>query len=512
MAASVPVGEAAVDESELLRTLDRAPFDVTFHSAAGHGNEILLATSRGLVAVDRGFQSAKLLTGDPVTSVAWDEIGGRWIAAGPKGVWTADLGWFDPLAVVSGEVFESVTPSPLGILLKSRRSLWIYQYPHLRAVVTDSGGLFGRPAATESEISVIGFWSIHRIPVTKWAFGPAAEVPLPAELRSDLPIGVAYIGRSIFAVGQRSGFFILDSKDRQFPAAVLPPPLSRALIEKGFPDGWSDFAALGDEVYLLHADGQLHHLSAGRPIRQVTDWPQLFQLFRMTILDGRSALLYPYQGNYVLESASIGGRGPGRLKKWNFLTTSSGEILVRPGLPPDLPHSGLPLTWVRLNLSLGLAALVLALVGWSMVRGVPGLYRFHPAAAAYRDKLMSFERDRELLMQSLFRTEKEIHRTASELTDASGGADESLRRETEERLRSLRESRAALIGNIERFARDAAEEGRRIRAEPLSVRPAGSAAQPVLVRFLRNQTRGWERKFLRIARETEKILRKHESV
>lgn len=483
------------------------------HSAAARATEILLGTSEGLIAVDSRFRKGKFLTRDGVTCVAWDESAGRWVAGGKRGVWREDLGWFYPSrpadgadvdAWVGGPEIQSIVSSPGGLLISSEHDLWRMGADSAPAhLLSDSAGLFGRPASSATEDAVIGFWSLHRI--SRGPGGPGVtDIPLPPEARADLPLGVAYVGHTLLAIFQRTGIYVLTPGDRTFPDAILPPATDASHLEQGFGDGWADFAADGDDVYLLSSDAKLYRLSIGQPLRKISRWPDLAEPCRFSILPGRRFLLYPSRGNSIFVADASMSNPPDKI---NFLVTSSGEVLLRPGLvPASFTYRS---KFERLRNAAVWAIVVFgfcAAGAWSILNGIPGLYRLHPSAGVFYDRLTKFQRDQSSLLQSFYHTEKELHRMRAPAS-ALETMDAEFRKNYEDRLRVFTENLSALKENMRRFAQKASEEAHRIKTEGAHGRSAADRDRPgLLTRLLRTQTRGWERRFLRIAREVERAL------
>lgn len=510
----------AITETDILKTLDRRPLEMSVHSADASGrdgSDILLATSEGLIAVDPQFRRGKFLLREPVVSVARSPGDGRWIAAGPRGAWREDLGWFYPPvppaltfdpdhSLIGPEPsIEFVTAGPTGLLLASKNDLWLMgpTADPLSAIhlIRDTGGLLGRPAATAEEAAVIGFWAVHRIP-TAAGRAPAVDIPLPAEVRADIPLGVTYVGRSLLVICRRAGIYILAPGDRTFPPAISPPDIDRAHLEAGFPEGWQDFSTDGDDLYVMSSDARLHHMSVGQALQRISRWPDLAQPYRLSMLKNRRVLLYPARGNFLLQADPAKDDPPNKI---NFLATPSGEIFVRAGLPAGVfggrSSNERWTTAVTIVLSVAVAA---ACAGWMIVFGVPGLHRFHPHASAYSDRLTRFQRDQLSMVQSFRRTEQELRRMEAPM-DRTGPSNEELRKDQEDRKRVLSENREQHIRNLSRLAQSAAEEAHRIKSERAQSRPA--ADRPTLVaRVLRAQTRAWEREFLRIADDVERVL------
>lgn len=504
----------AVTETDILKTIDRKPLEMNFFSvppALDGGLGVLFATSEGLIEADPRFQRAKFLLKEPVTAAAWDAGLRTWVAGAPLGVWREDLGWvrpsgprIDPEDDVGISAMSAGRP---GIVLMSRTDLWLMKPGRADAPVhllTDSHGLFGKPAVSDEEAAAIGLWSLHRIRLTDPA-GGRIDIPLPAAARADIPLGVSYVGRSLAVIFQNTGLYILSPHDRAFPEPIAPPKLGESHLEMGFPEGWADYAVDADELYLLSGDARLYHLSVGRPLRRISKWPDLGRPYRLALLPGRRVLLVPTRGNYVLHADPSRSDLPIKI---NFLSTAAGEILLRRGLEPDVFRYRSKSE--RIHAALGwamVAAGVLVFAGWSVKNGVPGLHRLHPNAAVFDDRLMKLRRDQLSLFQSFQRTEKELRRMKSAF-ESGGSQDETFRKNYEDRMRVMSENHASLVDNLRRLARNAVEESLRVKPDSVPARHSGEPAS-VLTRILRRQTRGWERQFARIAREIEKVLKDH---
>lgn len=503
MVCSVSAESPGVTETDILKTLDRSPLALNFSSVAVSPSEIAMATSEGLLVLDASLKNGRFLLKDSVTQAAWDPIAARWVAIGPGGAWREDIGWHQPLGSSAAfSEFEALTVTPAGLLFSTKTELWLVQRDRTFHLTTDTGGFFGRPAGTADEVSIIGFWALHRINIKNLPAIESIQIPLPAELRSDIPLGVSYVGRSLIAIGRRAGIYILSAHDRSFSERTAPPSIDAAHAEHGFPEGWIDYASDADELYLLTAACDLFRLSVGQPVRQVSRWPPPASPYRMALMAGRRVLLYPFSGNHVLHADPLSSEIP---RKLNFLAAPSGEILVRAGLPPAVfSHRT---KWSRAeNVAYWIlfAALATAVFVWSAVRGVPYLHHFHPHASSYQDRLEKLHRDQSQLVQSLHRMEREIQRMKASASSHHAG--DSQISHVGDRIRSLTESRSALQENIHQFIQSVSEEAHRIRAEGLRAGLSGSPPPGLWNRFLRTQTRGWERKFLHLARETEKTI------
>ncbi|MBI4179059.1 tetratricopeptide repeat protein, partial [bacterium] len=328
-------------ETDILKVLDRRPLEVEFFDAAAQGSDIYLATSGGLLQVNLSERRAKKIIREPVTAAAWD--GERIVAAGAGGVWREDLGWVRPVGFDPSVLRVSSMQLAGGVLLVSRTDLWKLSGSRSVHLYYDSAGLAGAPAASTDEIAVLGFWALHKI---GFSGADAAEInvqdiPLPPALRADVPLGVAYVDRTILAIGRRTGVHLLPPGASEFSGLIPPPPLAEAHLQAGFPEGWVDFAVVEGRIYLMLADAALYTLDPARSpavLHRVSRWPDPAQPFQFEVLPAAAArgdlsrhiLLFPFSGNFVLD-ADLTDNLP---KKWNFVTTPLGEILVREGLPP----------------------------------------------------------------------------------------------------------------------------------------------------------------------------------
>ncbi len=488
--------------------MDRRPLAASIASVAEHGADIAMATSDGLISFDPGFRQGQWLVRDPVTAVVWDGGTARWVAAGSRGLWREDLGWYWPIAAdgsVPSGTFESMVSTDAGLLLTTPTELWLVRGAGAVRVEKDTGGLFGRPAALEGEIAVVGFWSIHRLHVSGETVSPWRDIPLPASLRADVPLGVAYLGRTLLVIGQTSGIYVLSPGDAQIPAAEPAPELDAAHREMGFPPGWVDYAVRDDALFLLSGAVNLYELSVAQPLRRVSRWPAPAWPHRFAALAGGGVLLYPDTGNAILVAEQPAAR---TLEKYNLINTSAGEILARRGLPPaQFAHESRSDRLRRAAVLTSAAAALIALIVWSILFGVPVLYRFHPGAGRFRERLEKFERDRNAFMQSLRRTNGEIARMRRKVSTGPA-PDETSRKNFEDRIGSLSESRSSVIENLKDLAGRIADEARNIRTEGAHARSQpGAAPAGLIARLIASQTRRWEWRFLRLRRSIEQALK-----
>ena len=236
-------------------------------------------------------------------------------------------------------------------------------------------------------------------------------------------------------------------------------------------------------------------MSVGRPLREVSRWPALSQPYRLALLSGRRVLLYPPAGNHILYADPFSPDVP---EKLNLLAASSGEILVRAGLPPET--FGHRSRFDRLKTAARWAlvlALCASMVAWSIVNGIPFLHHLHPHAASITDRMIKFQRDKNSLLIAYRRTEKELRRMSE------AGVER-----TEERMQSFTGSLASVKENLRRLAETAKAEAERIRLDEGTVhaRIPGGPKPGFWAKFLRRQTRGWERNFIRLAKDVEQVL------
>ena len=497
----------SLSETDILKTLDRRALEMRIYSATGTtgGGEVLLSTSEGLIQLDIVSKAATVLAREPVMSAAWDASSGRRVAVGPRGIWREDLGWFYPAGYdrpAAGSADESgmqCEPYEGGVLATTGNDLWLLKSDQVTNLLSDTPGLFGRPGVEGGEAAVIGFWSLHRVSLSSPYATRLADIPLPAEARADVALGAAYVGRSLVAVFRRTGVYILSPLDRRFPPALAAPDPDAAHSERGFPEGWTDYSSEGGGIHVMNSSAQLYQLSVGQPLRRISRWPDLAEPYRFCLLPGGRAVLYPTRGNHVLLADPSQASAPTKL---NFVRTRTGELLVRAGLAaPLISDRGV---WVLFQSAAtwgGLVAGVVAACVWALMFGFPGLYRMHPQSEAYHERLTKFQRDQAMLLHSFRRTEQELGRMKP-APDAAHMADETMRAQIEERQHVLAENETQLLADLRRLAAATRVEAERIRSE----RFASPAGEALMGRFLRTQAHGWERQFLRLAREIESAL------
>lgn len=489
-----------ISETQIIESIDRSPLEMSLYSGDHHQTEVVFATSEGLLVFDVDLSGARFLVRGDVRSVARDPYSNRWVAAGMNGLWREDVGWFFPSEIAEAEPSSAeivdLTASPLGLIATSRSGMWLLKGPGLSAsrLVTDSGGFFGRPSVTTDEAAAVGFWSLHRIPIPAHDVSSVVDIRIPAELRSDECLGAAHLGRTLVVIGRRSGMYVLSPTDRIFPSPQIPPAQDDAHAAHGFSAGWADFSADESSLYLMTGAAELYQASVGQSTRKISGWPDLDQPYRFIRLADARIVLYPAEGSWILLNEP---KDPGRLVKLNFLKTSSGEILVRRGIDPGwLRASGISVGFRPTAGLFGVIAGVIVLAIWSAIYGIPFAYKFHPRSAAFQERLIKFKHDEATLIQSYRRTESEIRRMET------GSASSS-----EERIRSLRESQAALTSSMTQFAYRAEEEAVRIKQEGQAAdRPGSVVRRGIWSRILHSQTRGWEKQFMKISQNISNVI------